>query len=472
AATREMYLQPGVPENASVRGALAVATPGLVAGLALALEEYGTLSLAEVLGPAIRLAEEGFAIGPYHARMIERMRQRLSAVRFPETARIQFPPPGEPARPGWRLVQRDLAKTLRLLAFKGPEAFYRGPTAAFIAETMKQRGGILTLEDLESYRPVLRAPVSGSYRGVDIHSYPPPSSGGVILLEMLNILEGFDLESRGAGSSASLHLITEAMKLAFADRAAYLGDADFVDVPVPLLISKRYAEEQRRRINPPWFRRAPWHWLGGPRAIRVKGPGLPADDFGTTHLSVSDAEGNAVAITKTINTPYGSGITVPGTGIVLNNQMDDFAKAPDVPNVYGLIDTRGANAIAPGKRPLSSMTPTILVKQGKPIMVTGSPGGPRIISTTLLTILNVLDYGMDVQAAVSAPRFHHQWMPDKLFVEPEIPVDVLEGLRSRGHEVEVSTRRWSSAEAIVIDFGSGVHLGGSDPRRDGLALGY
>jgi gamma-glutamyltranspeptidase/glutathione hydrolase len=472
AATREMYLQPGVPENASVRGALAVAIPGLVAGLALALEEYGTLPLAEVLGPAIRLAEEGFAIGPYHARMIERMRQRLSAGRFPETVRIQFPPPGEPARPGWRLVQRDLAKTLRLLAFKGPEAFYRGPTAAFIAETMKQRGGILTLEDLESYRAVLRAPVSGSYRGVDIHSYPPPSSGGVILLEMLNILEGFDLESHGAGSSASLHLIAEAMKLAFADRAAYLGDADFVDVPVPLLISKRYAADQRRRINPPWFRRAPWHWLGGPRAIRVTGPGLPADDFGTTHLSVSDAEGNAVAITETINTPYGSGITVPGTGIVLNNQMDDFAKAPDVPNVYGLIDTRGANAIAPSKRPLSSMTPTILVKQGKPIMVTGSPGGPRIISTTLLTILNVLDYGMDVQAAVSAPRFHHQWVPDKLFVEPEIPVDVLEGLRSRGHEVEVSTRRWSSAEAIVIDFGSGVHLGGSDPRRDGLALGY
>ncbi len=472
AASRDMYLQPGVEEDASIRGPLAVATPGLVAGLALALEEYGRLGLAEVLAPAIRLADEGFAIGPYHARMIERMRERLPAERFPETARIQFPPAGVVAKPGWRLVQKDLAGTLRRLASEGIDGFYRGPVADAIAAHMRRSGGLIRSEDLTGYAPKLRAPVSGSYRGIIVHSYPPPSSGGVILLEILNILEGFDLRAHGAGSSASLHLIAEAMKLAFADRAAYLGDSDFVDVPVPRLISKRYAAEQRARIDPPWFQRAPWHWLSGSRAIEVKGPGLPANDSGTTHLSVTDALGNAVAITKTINTPYGSGITVPGTGIVLNNEMDDFAKAPGLPNVYGLVDTRGANAIAPGKRPLSSMSPTLVLKDGELFMVTGSPGGPRIISTTLLTILNVVDYDMDVQAAVAAPRFHHQWVPDKLFVEPATPADVVEGLRARGHQVGVSERNWSAAEAIVIEPQSALHLGGTDPRRGGLALGY
>ncbi len=473
AATRDMYLRPGVSRRASVRGALAVATPGMVAGLALALERFGTKSLAECLQPAIALADAGFEIGPHAARMMGFMQPRLSAEEFPETARIQFPPPGEPIRQGWRLVQKDLARTLEAIASDGPAAFYQGDIAEAIAAEMRGRGGLVSAIDLASYKPVLREPVVGSYRGLEVFSFPPPSSGGVILLQMLNILEGIDLGSRGAGSSASLHVIAEAMKLAFADRAHYLGDPDFVEIPVERLISKRYAASQRARIDPPWFRRAPWNWFRGGRAIRVKARGSAVDDHGTTHLSVTDRFGNAVAITKTINTPYGSGITVPGTGILLNNEMDDFSKAIGVPNVYGLVDSRGANAIAPRKRPLSSMTPSILLKDGEVFMVTGSPGGPRIITSTLLSILNVVDYGMDVSAAVSAPRFHHQWVPDTLYVEPATPADVIEGLRGRGHPVERAGRNWSAVEAIVVDPQTGWHMGGHDPRRDdGLALGY
>jgi gamma-glutamyltranspeptidase/glutathione hydrolase len=267
-------------------------------------------------------------------------------------------------------------------------------------------------------------------------------------------------------------VIAEAMKLAFADRAAYLGDADFAPVPIAELTSKRYAERQRARLHTAWWQRAPWRWCGGESAIRVEGPGDPAGGGGTSHLSVTDAEGNAVAITQTINLLFGSGITVPGTGIILNDEMDDFSVRPYQPNAFGLVDTRGSNAIAPGKRPLSSMTPTILAKDGKPFMVTGSPGGPRIISATLLTILNVVDYGMDAQEAVSAPRFHHQWIPDQLVVERAVPLDVILALRRRGHRVEVSKQDWSSAQAIVVDPASGRHLGGSDPRGDGVALGY
>ena len=253
---------------------------------------------------------------------------------------------------------------------------------------------------------------------------------------------------------------------------AYLGDADFVQVPKAKLVSKLYAGELRRKINPPWWRRAPWTWLRAENAMRLRGPGLPQDDAGTTHLSTSDAAGNLVALTMTINTPFGSGLTVPGTGIVLNNEMDDFSVAPDTPNAYGLVDTRGSNAVAPGKRPLSSMTPTIVLREGRPFMVSGSPGGPRIISTTLLTVLNVIDFGMNVQQAVAAPRYHHQWVPDKLFVEPDFDPEAVAGLRARGHVVEVGRRTWSAAEAIVLDWDGGLHYGGADPRTDGAAVGF
>ena len=471
AATRDMFVAPDVDEHASRFGALSVGTPGLVRGLALALERWGTKSLAEVLAPAIALAEDGFAVGPRHVKTVRFWRQMRLAERFPETARIQLPPDGARIEAGYRLVQPEKAATLRWLAAEGPDLFYTGEIASRIVAEVQKRGGILTKEDLAGYEPKVREPIRGTYRGLEVLSFPPPSSGGIALVEALNILEPYDLADRGAGSSASLHLIGEALKLAFADRAAYLGDTDFVDVPVAGLISPAYADALRARINPPWYRRAPWTWGRREVAIRVEGPGEPAHDGGTTHLSVTDAAGNAVAITQTINLIFGSGITVPGTGIILNDQMDDFSVAPDTPNAFGLVDTRGANAVAPGKRPLSSMTPTIVVRDGQVKMVSGSPGGPRIISTTLLTLLNVIDFGMDVQSAVSFPRFHHQWLPDRLLVEPATPADVVEGLRRRGHNVEVSERNWSSAQAIVIDAETGLHTGGSDPRSDGVAAG-
>ncbi|HXV37159.1 MAG TPA: gamma-glutamyltransferase, partial [Myxococcota bacterium] len=373
--------------------------------------------------------------------------------------------------PGWRLAQPDLARTLELLAARGPRAFYEGELARAIVASVQKEGGVLALEDLTGYEPKLRTPLHGSYRGYAIHSFPPPSSGGVALIESLNILEGFELAEFGPGSSASIHRIVEAMKFAFADRAAHLGDSDFVEVPIDELIDKGYAAQLRARINPPWWQRAPSRWLQRESALRLEQPGLLPDDAGTAHLSAMDAAGNAVALTGTINTLYGSGITVPGTGIVLNNEMDDFAKAPYEPNSYGLIDTLGRNAVAPRKRPLSSMTPTIVEKDDKTVFVTGSPGGPRIISTTLLTIVNFIDYGMDVQQAVSAPRVHHQWEPDKLRVEAAVPEDVVEALRARGHDVDVSDWDWSVAEAIAFDPETGWFTGGSDPRSQGLALG-
>ncbi len=470
AADRNMYVRPGVAEDASVVGALSIGTPGMVAGLALALERYGTLPLAQVLAPAIRLAREGFAIGPYHVEMMDWERPQLED-RFPETLRVQYPPEGVALEPGWRLVQPELANTLALIAAHGPRAFYEGKIAEAIVNHVQEGGGLITLEDLSSYAPKVREALRGSYRGYDIHSFPPPSSGGVALIESLNILEGFELAKCGAGSSASIHRIVEAMKFAFADRAAHLGDADFVEVPVARLIDKGYAATLRARINPPWWQRSPSQWAQDESALRIEAPGLPQNDSGTAHLSTTDAAGNAVALTGTINTLYGSGITVPGTGIVLNNEMDDFAKAIGEPNSYGLKDLLGRNAIAPYKRPLSSMTPTIVTKGGRTVFVTGSPGGPRIISTTLLTIVNFIDYGMDVQQAVSAPRVHHQWDPDKLRVEAAIPDDVVEALRARGHNVDISDWDWSVAEAIAIDRETGWHTGGSDPRSQGLALG-
>ncbi len=461
AATRDMYVKEGVPERASLFGPLAVAVPGFTQGMALAQRKFGKLELAQVLAPAIELAEEGFEIGAYHARMVNRASRFLPGERFPETARIQFTPLRRDggASPGMRLVQEDLAKTLRAIATGGPEVLASGEIAHKIAAEIERRGGIVTAKDLAAFRPKMREPVRGRYRGLAVYSFPPPSSGGAVLVQALNILEGFDLGSHGAGSSQTIHLVTEAMKLGFADRAAYMGDADFVDVPVEKLTSREYAERQRSRMN-------------RNRATKLEGPGLPANDSGTAHLSATDAEGFAVALTMTINTPFGSGITVPGTGIILNNEMDDFAVAPDTPNAYGLVDTTGANAIAPGKRPLSSMTPTILTKGGQTFMVTGSPGGPRIISTTLETVLSVVDFGMDVQAAVSVPRFHHQWIPDKLRLEPEFAPDVVEALRKRGHDVDVQSRHWSAAEAIVVDPETGIHFGGTDPRTQGAAIGY
>jgi len=470
AATSDMYTRPGVPERSSLTGPLAVATPGFVAGLSVALRRFGTLTLAEVLEPAVGLAERGFEISPYHARMLGYMAERGIPERFPETGRIQFPPPGTPIAAGWRLVQEDLGRTLRNIAWEGPGGFYQGAVARAIADDMVKSGGILSLEDLAAYRPKLRKPVSGRYRGFTIHSFPPPSSGGVAVIEALNILSGFDLRGLGVDSPASQHRIAEALKLAFVDRNTYLGDPDYVNVPVAGLLSQQHADALRALINPPWWQRPFWTWGSEEVALEVKSPGRPLNDSGTTHLSTTDGAGGAVALTMTINTPFGSGMTVPGTGIVLNNEMDDFSVATGVPNVYNLVDVQGANAIAPGKRPLSSMSPTVVEKDGALFLVTGSPGGPRIISTTLLSILNVVDFGMEIDAAVAAPRIHHQWIPHRVYVEKTMSEEVVEGLRARGHEVQ-SRRPWSASESIRVD-ASGWHLGAADPRRDGLAVGY
>ncbi|MEZ4333433.1 MAG: gamma-glutamyltransferase [Myxococcota bacterium] len=457
-ATSMMFVSPGVREDASVHGALAVAVPAFVPGMLALLDAHGTMSPEQVLAPAIDLAENGVEIGSYHATMAGFMRARLGSEEFAETWRIQFAPFDPVHMKGERLVQSDLALSLRLLAREGGRLFRDGPIGRAIVREVERRGGILSLQDMTSYEPKWRDPIVSEYRGYRVLSFPPPSSGGAVLAEALNVLDGFDLRSIGADSVSAIHLLAEAMKLAFADRAAFLGDADFVDVPIARLVSREYARSQRARIDTS-------------KATRISGPGAIPEDSGTTHLSVTDSWGNAVALTMTINTPYGSGITVPGTGIILNNEMDDFAVARNTPNSYGLVDTRGANLVAPFKRPLSSMTPTILERDGRLFMVTGSPGGPRIISTTLLTIVNVVDWGMNPARATAAPRFHHQWDPDRIELEPGLDDSVAAGLRKRGHEVVKNPRRWSAAEVIVIDPATGLHLGGADPRTDGAAVG-
>jgi gamma-glutamyltranspeptidase/glutathione hydrolase len=457
AAGPDLYTRAGVADDASRFGGLAVATPGLVAGFALALEKHGTASLADTLAPAIALAEEGAELGPYSAMFAARMAATPLAARFPDTARIQFP--AGALRPGGRVPQKDLALTLRAIAAGGPRAFYEGKLAARIAAAAQEAGGVLSAADLAAYRPVVREPVRGEYRGVELIAFPPPSSGGITLLEVLNVLEHFDLRASGAGSSLSIHRIAEALKLAFADRAVYLGDAAFAKLPTERLLGDAHAAALRARID-------------DARATPVAAPAGAVDDAGTAHLSVVDAAGNAVAITQTINGPYGSWVTVPGTGILLNNEMDDFVTRPDQANQWGLpgLD-RAANRVEPGKRPLSSMAPLIALEGGKLRFVAGSNGGPRIITSVLLAFLNAIDWQMDVQEAVSAPRFHHQWQPDVLEIEGDVPADVIAGLRARGHEVRVGDEILTGVEAISIDPATGLMTGGVDPRRDGLALG-
>jgi len=455
AARKDLYTRDGAPPHASTLGGLAIGTPGMVAGLALAIEKYGTLSLARVLGPAIRAAEEGVVVGTYQARFLRYAQRPELVERFPLTARIQFPPGTGPET---LKRQPALARTLRAIAEKGPEVFYEGEIARAIAKAAQDAGGILTAADLAAYRPRLREPVRGTYHGLELLTFPPPSSGGVTMQEILNIIEDDDLAALGAGSSATIHLVAEAMKRAFADRAVYLGDPDFAEIPVAALTSKAYAKTLRRQI--------------GEHAGDVEGPGLAVDDRGTAHLSVADADGNAVAFTGTINGPFGSFVTVPGWGILLNNEMDDFVTDPEGRNLYGLEGRRdSANLVAPGKRPLSSMSPTIVLEDQKLRFVAGSNGGPRIITSVLLTLLNYFDFGMDVAEAVSAPRFHHQWRPDRIQLEDANPADVEAGLRARGHDVVRVDELTTGVEAIAVDPETGELRGAPDPRRDGLALG-
>jgi gamma-glutamyltranspeptidase/glutathione hydrolase len=440
--------------------ALAIGVPGTVAGLALAEQKYGSgkFTLADLIAPAIAMARDGIAVTDDTADSLPSVSARLS--RWPASAKIFIKADGYALAAGDRLVQSDLADTLDAIARGGPRAFYQGPIAENIAAAVQAAGGIMTANDLKNYQAIERMPVRGSYRGYDLVSMAPPSSGGVELIEMLNILEGYDLGGVARGNAAqALHLMIEAMKRAYADRALFLGDPDRVANPVALLTSKNYAAGWRAGIDPVRATAA-----ADIRAGEVAQP----EGRNTTHFSVVDRFGNAVANTYTLNFSYGVGLVAEGTGVLLNNELDDFAAKADAPNAYGLVGAE-ANAPGPGKRPLSSMTPTILLKDGKPFLVTGSPGGSRIITTVLQIIVNVIDRGMDIAAAVAAPRLHEQWMPDQVYVEPGIADDVIAALAAGGDKV-VPQRPFTSANSIMIT--PEAFVGAADPRtRGALAVG-
>ena len=464
AATPGMFLDAkGKPDAAKSRDTgLAVGVPGTVAGLALAEQKYGSgkLTLADLIAPAIELAQKGFPVEDDTADSLPRARERLA--RWPSSAAI-FLNGGEPLHEGDRLLQFDLADTLRAIAEGGPRAFYEGRIADEIAAAVRSAGGIMAADDLKDYRAVEREPVRGSYRGNDIVSMPPPSSGGVALIEILNILEGYDLGKLGRATAA--HDMIEAMKRAYADRAVYMGDPDSVKVPVAALLSKQYAASLRAEIND----------KATPAAVIHSGKPTDTEGRNTTHFSVIDRDGNAVANTYTLNFSYGLGLVAGGTGVLLNNELDDFTAKPGAANAYDLVGF-GANLPGPGKRPLSSMTPTIVLKGGKPFLITGSPGGSRIITAVLQVISNVIDWHMPIDKAVSAPRLHNQWEPDETFVEPGFAPEVLEALKARG-QVLVPSEPHTSANSIEVipktEFTPQAYAGAADRRtRGALAAGY
>ncbi|NOJ39432.1 gamma-glutamyltransferase [Bradyrhizobium australiense] len=456
ATTRDMFLGPdGKPDTDKSRNsALGIGVPGTVAGLALALEKYGSgrFTLAQILKPAIELAREGFVIADDTADTLPDMYRRMA--RWPNSSRAFFRDGGTALREGDRLVQADLAATLLAIAEQGPHGFYQGPVAERVAKAVRDAGGIMTADDLKSYEAVIRKPVRGNYRGYEIVSMPLPSSGGTVLLETLNILEGFAMAEMKQGSAPSLHVMIEAMKRAYADRARYLGDPAFVNAPADILITKDYAAKQRASID---LARAT------PSAEALLA--TPHEGSNTTHYSVVDSGGNAVSNTYTLNFSYGIGLVAEGTGVLLNNELDDFTAAPGASNAFGLVGFE-ANLPGPGKRPLSSMSPTIVLKDGKPVLVTGSPGGSRIISAVLQVVVDVLDYKMDVAAAVAAPRLHHQWIPDVVRVERGFSEEVLAELKAKGHQVTEPLGQ-TSANSIAVT-ASGL-LGAPDPRTRGTA---
>ncbi|QIR40911.1 gamma-glutamyltransferase [Tolypothrix sp. PCC 7910] len=489
-ATRNLYLdaQGKVRPNASVNGYLAVATPGTVAGMYEVHRRYGKLPWREVVKPAIALAKDGFILSPLLTyRSLPALANRKQVILSNPAAREIFTRNGEYYQPGERLVQRDLAKTLEAIA-QNPQSFYTGNIAQAIAADMAKNGGLITLADLQAYKPIWRTPICGNFRQAKICSMPPPSSGGVHLLQILNIIGDSNLKSRGWHHPDALHLMAEAMKIAYADRSQYLGDPDFVKVPVQQLISTAYAKKRRQEINmevakpatevKPVDQKTLQQFsqalpLGlTPRSnpkFKIRNPKL-SESPETSHLTVVDAQHNAVSLTFTINLGFGAGVVTPGTGIVLNNEMDDFAAAPGVPNAFGLIGNE-ANSIAPRKTPLSSMTPTIVTENGQLRMAVGAPGGSTIITQVLQVILNVLEYGMDAGAAVSAPRIHHQWLPDELRVEPwGLDAVTLQELRRRGHNIKERTP-WGNANAIVVTADKALE-GAADPRGEGSAMGF
>jgi len=457
AATRDMYLRDGKPQpELSRAGPLASGVPGSLAAYDLCVRQFGRLALKQLLLPAARLAEEGFAIDRNYAERLAATAEDLA--KYPATRAVLLKPDGSPYAQGEVLRQPDLARTYRAIAERGVGWFYRGPFAHHVGRWMADNGGILTAEDFAAYRPRRREPIVSTYRGYTIVGFPPPSSGGVHVAQILNILEAFDLKRLHAENPAEFyHVVAEAMKLAFADRAHWLGDPDFAQVPRGL-VDKRYAARLARGIN-------------RNRAATIEEHGLPpnwkSDHFGkhTTHFSAVDREGNWVAVTATVNLPFGSQVIVPGTGVILNNQMDDFATAPGVPNAFGLIGAE-ANAVAPGKRPLSSMSPTVVLRDGRPALALGAAGGPAIISQVVLTIVRRLDLGMALPAAVAAPRIHHQWRPDELVVETALCPAVGGELKRRGHRVR---RRKSIGvtQAIALSDDGEDWIAVRDPRLGG-----
>ncbi|STP12698.1 gamma-glutamyltranspeptidase precursor [Helicobacter mustelae] len=453
AATRDMYLDAkgNVIKDASVFGYLAAGVPGTVAGMSAMLEKYGTKKLADLLAPSIKLAQNGYRVSYRQEQTFAKMKEQLQ--KFASTRKYFFKPDGSTYKAGDLLVQKDLANTLRLIAKDGPDAFYKGPIADKIAEDMKKNKGIMTKKDLASYKVTWREPVRGTYRGYEIISMSPPSSGGVHLIQMLNVLENANIKQMGFGSSDTIHLMAEAMRQAYADRSEYLGDPDFIKVPVKKLIDKAYAKSIYSKITP-----------NATPSTKLK-PGLGSYESNqTTHYSVVDKMGNAVSVTYTINGSYGSGAAVNHAGFLLNNEMDDFSIKPGVANLYGLVGG-DANAIAPKKRPLSSMTPTIVLKDNKPFMVVGSPGGARIITTVLQVIVNVIDHDMNISEAILAPRFHNQWLPDEIRLEKyAVPKDVADALEKKGHKLSIKAPMGDVNGIVVLP--NGEARGMSDPRRE------
>ncbi len=459
-ASRNMYLNAqGNPTRESIEGWRSSGVPGTVRGFELAQRKYGKSKWETLVEPAVELASKGFHVSYSFAEMLKNSRNLASNAQ----SKTIFLKNGANYEAGETFMQPELARTLQRIAKSGAKDFYEGKTAELLADAMAKNGGLITLEDLKKYAAVERAPLTGKYRDFGVITAPPPSSGGITLLQMLGMLDGSGYGKTGAGSAATIHYMAETMRRAFADRAQYLGDPDFVKVPVGRLIDPAYLRMRRATIDPAHATPSQQVLPGGP---------FPAETTETTHYNVVDTEGNAVAVTYTLNGGFGNGITVPGAGFLLNNEMDDFSAKPGAPNMFGLTGSE-ANAIQPGKRPVSSMSPTILTKGGQFFMAVGGPGGSRIPTAVLQVILNVVDFGMNAQDAVDAPRFHHQWMPDRISMERGFSPDTIALLKARGHQIDEAGGSGSVAavvEAIVKD---GEWLeGAADGRRPGKAAGY